>query len=233
LTVCLPAESIPVRITLLPLQVAVLVAREIDRYVRAPGTDAGGGSKHRRTTVKWPNDVLVDERKISGTLIESVIVQNGNRDREEGTSTWLLIGIGINVGSSPRLDPAKSPGKHGREATCLRDAAVLDERAPSLPSPVELGTALASQLADWALLGTDERRWPRQRAELEARVIDDWKEFATFGRSYELRGQTVEEEMSGSYVGERVTTLDVEPDGQLVVVDSSGLERRLVADYLF
>lgn len=40
--------------------------------------------------IKWPNDVLVDGKKISGTLIEYA-------------DSFVIVGIGINVKSCPRL----------------------------------------------------------------------------------------------------------------------------------
>jgi BirA family biotin operon repressor/biotin-[acetyl-CoA-carboxylase] ligase len=229
LTVCLPLESVPVRITLLPLQVAVLVARLVDRYVAAAPSSPERQRRRRRTTVKWPNDVLVDDRKISGTLIESALVQDRGGASPSYSTSWLLIGIGINVNSAPDLAASASPGKHGRLATSLRDA--IGAAAP-LPSPAELGTELASQLADW-VFQADQPDPPHSRESLENRVIEDWKDFAAFGTAYEMRGQTVEEEEAGDYEGERVTAQDIEPDGRLVVLDASGRERRLVADYLF
>jgi BirA family biotin operon repressor/biotin-[acetyl-CoA-carboxylase] ligase len=39
-------------------------------------------------TLKWPNDVLVDSKKISGILLES-------------GAGWLCIGMGLNVSSHP------------------------------------------------------------------------------------------------------------------------------------
>jgi biotin-(acetyl-CoA carboxylase) ligase len=233
LTVCLPMDAVPVRITLLPLQVAVLVAKLVHNVV-AQHSPNSVKTASKRTTVKWPNDVLVDQRKISGTLIENVIVSSNKRS---GGDAWLLIGVGINVESAPTLD-SSSPGKHGRQSISLRDALPTDAE---LPSAIELGTALASQMVDWAFLveeGVDEgdedsanRR--HKRAMREAKVIEDWREFAAWGTRYELRGRTVEEEIVAGFRGETVTTLDIEPDGQLLVVDSNGSERRLVADYLF
>jgi Biotin/lipoate A/B protein ligase family len=237
--VCLPMDAVPVRITLLPLQVAVLVAKLLHSVVsqHSPNDDNDKTSP-RRTTVKWPNDVLVDQRKISGTLIENVIV-NSKQSGGGGGDAWLLIGIGINVESAPTLD-SSSPGKHGRQSISLRD--ILSKDA-ALPSALELGTSLASQLVDWAYLvdeaeGADEgdrgsANRQQMRARRETKVIDDWREFAAWGTRYELRGKTVEEETTPTFRGETVTTLDIEPDGQLIVVDSTGAERRLVADYLF
>jgi len=42
--------------------------------------------------IKWPNDVLIRNNKISGILIE------------KGAQDYLIIGIGINIASSPELD---------------------------------------------------------------------------------------------------------------------------------
>lgn len=44
--------------------------------------------------VKWPNDILVDERKVSGILLEAGPIVG---ERLE----WVVVGVGINVQSSP------------------------------------------------------------------------------------------------------------------------------------
>jgi biotin-(acetyl-CoA carboxylase) ligase len=66
-------------------------------------------------TVKWPNDVLVNERKISGVLIES------------SSNGWLLIGIGVNLASAPVVDT--SGQNRGRPATSI--AALCPETVSS------------------------------------------------------------------------------------------------------
>ncbi len=43
---------------------------------------------------KWPNDVLVDGRKVSGILLESQAAGEGRLD-------WLVAGIGVNIASFP------------------------------------------------------------------------------------------------------------------------------------
>lgn len=48
-----------------------------------------------RPTIKWPNDILVDNKKISGTLIEY-------------SGDFVVVGIGINVNSNPTVDRYKT-----------------------------------------------------------------------------------------------------------------------------
>ena len=43
--------------------------------------------------LKWPNDVLVDGRKVAGVLIESGLRTDGR--------LWLAVGVGVNLRSSP------------------------------------------------------------------------------------------------------------------------------------
>lgn len=53
-----------------------------------------GALTSRRTTVKWPNDVLLDGRKVSGILLHS-------RPMKRASERYLILGIGINVRSAP------------------------------------------------------------------------------------------------------------------------------------
>jgi BirA family biotin operon repressor/biotin-[acetyl-CoA-carboxylase] ligase len=66
------------RDALLPLAVPVAAAEGCDRFA---GTRCG---------IKWPNDIWVDGRKLSGILLEG--------RPQEG---WAVIGIGLNVGTLP------------------------------------------------------------------------------------------------------------------------------------
>eukprot|EP00760_Papus_ankaliazontas_P036167 PhM_4_TR8231/c0_g1_i1/m.60359/K03524/birA; BirA family transcriptional regulator, biotin operon repressor / biotin-[acetyl-CoA-carboxylase] ligase len=58
-----------------------------------------------KAQLKWPNDVIVDSKKLSGTIIES-------------HDDHVLIGLGLNVGAAPEIVDG------GRQATCLREHSV-------------------------------------------------------------------------------------------------------------
>lgn len=47
-------------------------------------------------TLKWPNDVMVDDRKVAGLLVERV----EHVDAAEGASAAAVIGMGINVSTT-------------------------------------------------------------------------------------------------------------------------------------
>ncbi len=49
---------------------------------------------HSQITFKWPNDVLFNEKKVAGILLESSTAESGRVD-------WLVLGLGVNVASSP------------------------------------------------------------------------------------------------------------------------------------
>ncbi len=74
----------PAELPTLPLLVPVAVARAVDRF-------AGEG----RCRIKWPNDLLVDGRKIAGVLIAGV---SGRLGGGEGGGGGVVIGVGVNHG---------------------------------------------------------------------------------------------------------------------------------------
>jgi len=55
--------------------------------------------------LKWPNDLLVDDAKLSGILVESAA-------KESGAIDWLVVGTGLNIASHPTTLAG---------TTCLRD----------------------------------------------------------------------------------------------------------------
>ena len=76
-------------------------------------------------TVKWPNDVLADGRKLAGILLES---------GTDSTAGWLAVGIGINLAAAP--EGTEFP------ATALAEFA-------GAPSPDDALALLAARFVHW------------------------------------------------------------------------------------
>lgn len=95
---------------------ALCVGETLDHFL--------GGSL--RIRYKWPNDVLLDGRKVAGILLESIT------DRD---TAWLSIGIGINLAQHP--EGALYP------ATSLAAAGVMP------PSPHAALEVLAARFDEW------------------------------------------------------------------------------------
>jgi BirA family biotin operon repressor/biotin-[acetyl-CoA-carboxylase] ligase len=121
---------------LVPLQAGVAVAEAVGDAAR----------------IKWPNDVLVDGRKVAGILVEG--------RPQEG---WAVLGIGLNVAVAPDDFPPE-----------LRATAGTLGRAPADLEPTLL--ALLAALERW--LAADQAAviaaW-RERDALEGRPVS-WTE---------------------------------------------------------
>lgn len=73
----------PIDGALLPLVVAVAVAETFAPHAQ----------------IIWPNDIVVDGRKVCGILCESSL--------DEGGIAWAVVGIGVNVHAAPPLDGSR------------------------------------------------------------------------------------------------------------------------------
>ena len=82
-SVLLRPDIAPVDVGLLPIVAAVGVADSL-------GPDA---------RIVWPNDILIDGRKVAGILCEM--------SAEQDRVSWAVVGVGINVHSAPDLDDAR------------------------------------------------------------------------------------------------------------------------------
>lgn len=107
-------------------------------------------------TIKWPNDVLVDERKLVGILTE----MTGETD----VVRFVIIGVGINANTSPSDYPrAARPS--------------LTTLAAVLGHPVDRAALLV------AVLQRLDAEWGRLSAGKTAAVLDEWRTLSsTMGR---------------------------------------------------
>ena len=88
--------------------------------------------------LKWPNDLLLDGRKLAGILIDSSADASGRLD-------WLVVGIGVNLAHAPPLA--------GRATASLAELVVP-------PAPAAAAARLLARLDEW--------RRVRQREGFEA-----------------------------------------------------------------
>jgi BirA family biotin operon repressor/biotin-[acetyl-CoA-carboxylase] ligase len=107
--------------------------------------------------IRWPNDVLVDGRKVSGVLAEALA-------GPDGRARHVLLGIGINVGQ------AEFPEDLRGRATSLRLATGRDHEPGRLRAAVL--EALDRRYREWLVggFGTLRDEWRRRAASLGDRV---------------------------------------------------------------
>lgn len=110
-------------------------------------------------TIKWPNDVLVEGRKISGILVESGTAPSGG--------LWLAVGIGVNLARAPDdvERPATAVARHLADG--VMRAPTLDEALPVLAA------AWAGWMTRREVLGFEVIRdaWTRRAHGLNAHAV--------------------------------------------------------------
>lgn len=73
-------------------QLSFVVCLAVGRAVKALFPDDKEAVQY-----KWPNDILVNQKKVAGILLESSIMTSQTR------ADWVLVGIGVNTVSSPDI----------------------------------------------------------------------------------------------------------------------------------
>ena len=147
------------------------------------------GSAGSSLTVKWPNDVLLDGRKMAGILTES---------RSEGNRVhWAVVGIGVNMVSTKDDIPAR-----------LRERMAFVHELDLILEPNELAVRIARSMKKWSgsMKGKD---WERAMEEWSRRA--DWNTPYTYRNGIRhIVGVTVRLDDSGGLVMET-------EDGEMVV----------------
>lgn len=139
-TLLMPVEDDPRGAALRSFVACLAVADMLDSLTDMP----------ERTTLKWPNDALLDGCKVAGVLLESGI---------NGAGRWLSVGIGINLAHAPET---------ARWAT-TSIAAAMGRPAPTPEAALAiLATAFAARERDFATKGFDVIRtaWLARAARL-------------------------------------------------------------------
>ena len=131
----------------LSLRIGLVLADVVEAVLGVRPTSLSGP----RAGLKWPNDVLVDERKVAGILCES---------RWQGDALqWLGIGIGINVANEIPAELADLAVALRELRPSVRRIDVLDQLVPAL---LRL-TAHGAQLTQFECAAFARRDWLRGR----------------------------------------------------------------------
>lgn len=190
LSVLLRPRLTPADVVALPLAAGVALADALGEHGVAP-------------LLKWPNDVVVGERKLAGILVEG--------SSGPGGLEAVIVGVGVNVA----LDPASLPGELAGRVTSLH---ALTGRAIAV---AEVAASVLAGLRVW---------YDRLARDGRAHVLAAWKARAVpwWGRLVEarsggsvLRGTARDLDERGALV------LDLEDGTRVAVVSGEISELRL------
>ncbi|HBO79789.1 MAG TPA: biotin--[acetyl-CoA-carboxylase] ligase [Cupriavidus sp.] len=121
-SVAMPLALAPARLSGLSLAVGLALAEALEDVDAALGARVG---------LKWPNDLQIDGRKLSGILIESV---PAGPER-----VWAVIGIGLNLVRDPEMEAAL-----GRDLAGVAEAMTTFDPQRD---PTRILAAIANRLA--------------------------------------------------------------------------------------
>lgn len=130
LTIAIKQACIPCPLTLIPLRIGTLICPRIRSRVQS----------EMPVFVKWPNDLIIGEEKVCGTLVE---IENG----------YVIVGVGCNVARAPAVPTDGADA--GRVATSLAD------HSPAIAADSNAAMSLAADIAQ------DVRLWASGSAHSE------------------------------------------------------------------
>lgn len=95
-------------------------------------------------TCKWPNDVLIDHRKVAGLLLESSTTGTKALD-------WLVIGMGVNIASAPQDLERPATSLHEQGCAELSPGSLLEGFCRHFLARYDdwLAHGFAAQRQDW------------------------------------------------------------------------------------
>ena len=119
---------------------------------------------HLNTSLKWPNDVLIDEKKLAGVIVEL---------RQDKSENLMVIGIGINVTAHPPGPFVEKPATH----LCAHTGQYLDRN--------EIIRSVLKHLDKWVAMiseGKLEKLHDAWRA--RCGMINQWISLQSSGQCY-------------------------------------------------
>lgn len=178
------------------------------------------------TTIKWPNDVLIGDKKVAGILIETGHDRSGR--------LIAIVGIGVNVNGhlpeipigSSLVTPLSEPVQDGKNASSERSSPLLP---PATTLETECGEVISREMLivhllrrleiDYLALQLEARKLSPARGPVARSLWERWHErLSTPGRSVAIQqGNTVVYGIAE----------DVDSDGELILRDQSGTLTRI------
>ena len=219
LTIAIPQQDIQIPITLLPLQIGCILAQQVKSILNKDTSTNTNGTKttdslRNVVQLKWPNDVLINKKKVAGILIESERCIKGDY--------YFLVGIGVNWRYAPLITQVGP--QNGREATCIYDCIRKDgddgrETLDGVEEARQLASNVAQEICDWI-------KFQREMSEeniiaLGESIVREWERSGDFSSRQIIRDSQ-----------EVVFPMALEKDGRLRVRGQDGREKLLVSDYL-
>lgn len=169
LSVILRPRIPPHQASLVTLMAAVATAEAIEKYLNL------------KPLIKWPNDILLENRKVAGLL---------NEIRSEGDRIdFIILGIGINI----NMEETQFPEEIRPLATSLK----IEKGEPI--SRKELLCNLLKELEEWYEIFLKEggdrilKAW-REKSKIKGRVI----RVSSFGQS--LMGKAIDVDSEGALI---------------------------------
>lgn len=186
-------------IPLADIQIITLAASiaVVDAIKEATGLDTG---------IKWPNDVVLDGKKVCGILTEV--------GSEIDCINYLVLGIGINVNHQ-----AEDFSEELRN-TAISLKRYADEKG-SFPGSLKYEGMFNRSGIIKKILFELERNYSKINRGLISEVLEDWKK-----RSVTLGREVMFTTRNSDYTGRAV---DITDDGRLVVQCSDGITREILS----
>jgi len=157
-TIAIHSNLIHFPTTLLPLKFASIVATRIHSLLQCHLSS--------KVTVKWPNDILVNDKKMAGILIT----------REQD---YLMIGLGVNVKRAPIF----STKGVQRPSTCLFQYIKSDTNG------INESKKIANIIIDSFLEYLQYIKTFHKKEILASEILQEWERWMEFGRKQKMRGR--------------------------------------------
>jgi biotin-(acetyl-CoA carboxylase) ligase len=210
LTVAVPIDLLQLKIRkILPLKLGTILASCVHDFLQSRTKNAANTTQAAEAVIslKWPNDVLLNDCKVAGVLIESFsTVSNINNHYVY----YFIIGIGVNVAHTPTMF---GDGRNARPATCLADYSCVntgDRDSEEDDTALSLAMTITNHIHQWLSHIQLIQKNSEGEEEEQNRIIHSWERWAQpwMGKKTYIRDQTT---------NNVIIPLGIQLDGQLKV----------------